>query len=1057
MHRILFAFFFSLIFFLGGNAQMPLTKHYSALEYGKSPRNWEVTKSGDGLLYVANSDGILEYDGSQWRFIPAPGNTVRTVQANDAGEVFVGTINNFGFLQKNRWGTREYVSLSDSLKEEDQPQTVWNSACIGDMTYFQTRDKIYVYHNTTLKHIVKSDYYRWSYSDDEHYYALTYDGLFRLEGGELISLPDFGTGYFNSIIFGLERYQEDKLLIFTGEHGPLIYAPNEKSFIPFDENGEVANWCKETRFYGAEKFTLTQERRSEVTSATYFVLISSDAGALVVNEEAEIIYRLNTENGIYSNNINSIYFDEEQKNLWLSTYNGLQKFNFGYPIDKYDFHQNITSRVHAIHKHEGKIYVAADNGLMVKDEQSKMFKQIPGTQSQCWNLRTLDEQLFVAGGNNGLYIVENDELKGQYYTESALFEILPTDDTHEYFLGATYNGVVVFQRQQSGFDVKGIIPNTEGIDCRSMVEDQLGKFWVGTTAHGFLYLELPKKQHTQALLEKTEVTTFELSSGLNSIEHCKVFKTARGLLFTVKNGIYTFDKKHTSFNLYNPFGLDLDADEFNHISLYEDSEGSLWIPQSKCIIDSDNNIDKQSLNMIPVPGTSVFHDENKIAWIGTDDGLFRYGYDIRLPDYTLQTLISKVRLEATDSVMMDGVFIHSAADITLPYNWNAIAFHFTSNEFADEKGVRFRYKLEDVNPNWSEWTTNRFKDYNRLREGEYTFHVQAKDIFGRVGKASSYSFAVAPPWYRTASAYLIYVLGGILLIFTSIRLSIQRLKAAKLRLEKLVRERTHQVVEKNREITDSINYAKRIQSAMLQSEQKSSADLPDHFTLYKPKDIVSGDFYLARQKVFGGEKYWYLVVGDCTGHGVPGGFLTMLGASYLNEMISNDTELMEPATILDRLREKVIKDLGQTGEKDASRDGMDMAIIRLNLDTMEASFAGANNPLWIVTSSGELKEIKGDKQPISYQEHSTPFTSQQVQLNPKDTFYLFSDGFADQFGGENRQAGGKKFKSSNFKKLLLHIRKESMEEQKQALNKAFIDWKGDLEQVDDVCIIGVRV
>lgn len=271
--------------------------------------------------------------------------------------------------------------------------------------------------------------------------------------------------------------------------------------------------------------------------------------------------------------------------------------------------------------------------------------------------------------------------------------------------------------------------------------------------------------------------------------------------------------------------------------------------------------------------------------------------------------------------------------------------------------------------------------------------------------------------------------------------------------------------QKNKDITDSINYAKRIQTALLKEEEHISENLPDHFILFLPKDIVSGDFYWTHQK----QDILYLAAADCTGHGVPGAFLTMLGTAFLNE-ITAEENILAPAEILNELRRKFINELSQTGEIGVNKDGMDISIISLNLKTNELNWAGANNPLWIITKNKNLENVYSknrnirdkektlvvvnpDKQPIAFHMDMTEFTDHKIQLSKGDSIFIFSDGYADQFGGKK----GKKFMYKTFKELLLSVSENSMESQKELLQEAFFNWKGNYDQVDDVCVIGLRV
>ncbi len=269
----------------------------------------------------------------------------------------------------------------------------------------------------------------------------------------------------------------------------------------------------------------------------------------------------------------------------------------------------------------------------------------------------------------------------------------------------------------------------------------------------------------------------------------------------------------------------------------------------------------------------------------------------------------------------------------------------------------------------------------------------------------------------------------------------------------LIQHQKHEVEEKNKEITDSINYAKRIQEAILPSRYSLVENLKNGFVLYKPKDIVAGDFYWL-EKV--GNKI-YFAAADCTGHGVPGAMVSVVCSNALSKALLEEG-ITEPGKILDRTRELVIEKFSKSGSD--VKDGMDISLCVLNMenDSDNLQWSGANNPLWIIRKDAvELEELKADKQPIGKYGEPKPFTTHRINLKAGDSFYIFTDGYADQFGGVVEGSGaGKKFKAATFKKLLLSIQDKSMDEQKELINSTFENWRGELEQVDDVCVIGVR-
>ena len=256
----------------------------------------------------------------------------------------------------------------------------------------------------------------------------------------------------------------------------------------------------------------------------------------------------------------------------------------------------------------------------------------------------------------------------------------------------------------------------------------------------------------------------------------------------------------------------------------------------------------------------------------------------------------------------------------------------------------------------------------------------------------------------------------------------------------------HEVVsEKNKEITDSINYAQHIQKAVLPSAQSITAQFPDSFILYVPKDIVAGDFYWMEMQ----DDKTIFAVCDCTGHGVPGAMVSVICSNALNRAVK-EFGITDPGKILDKTRELVI----QTFEKSESevKDGMDISLCVFDMITKELKWAGANNPLWIVRRD-EIIEYKADKQPIGKSDSPKPFTTHAIPLEINDSVYAFTDGYADQFGGSK----GKKFKYSQLKSLLLANRLLSMAEQHKVIAQQLKEWKGGLEQVDDILIMGMKI
>lgn len=294
---------------------------------------------------------------------------------------------------------------------------------------------------------------------------------------------------------------------------------------------------------------------------------------------------------------------------------------------------------------------------------------------------------------------------------------------------------------------------------------------------------------------------------------------------------------------------------------------------------------------------------------------------------------------------------------------------------------------------------------------------------------------------------------SVFLIKSRYRLTYKEIKS-RLELAKskeLIEEKHEELVRQKQEITDSINYARSIQRSLIPTEDVFNTHFIDSFVFFKPKDIVSGDFYWVYEK----NNLIFYATGDCTGHGVPGGFMTMLGISYLDDIIEVK-QVIDPAQILNLMRDKIISTLKQNGNFGENKDGMDVTVCCIDKANKELTYSSANNPLYLIRPSGKVKELlvyKADKQPCGFYHDYKSFNTHTVKLMEGDCIYTFSDGYPDQFGGPN----GKKFMHKQFKETLTQNSHLRFSEQKLALSNIINAWKGDKDQVDDILVIGVKI
>ena len=291
----------------------------------------------------------------------------------------------------------------------------------------------------------------------------------------------------------------------------------------------------------------------------------------------------------------------------------------------------------------------------------------------------------------------------------------------------------------------------------------------------------------------------------------------------------------------------------------------------------------------------------------------------------------------------------------------------------------------------------------------------------------------------------LYINTNAAVIFAFILLLLNLFKKEILRYQKEIELQKNLIEEQSHEVRQSIEYAKKIQEAILPPDSFRLKHLPNSFVMYLPKDIVAGDFYwmdLIGDKVL-------IAAADCTRHGVPGAMVSVVCHNALNNAI-NEFKLSVPGQILDKTRELVIETFQKSDRQ--IKDGMDIGLCAIDKNTQTVEFAGANNGLYVLRN-GEILEFKPDKQPIGNFDNPVPFTTTSIKLEPADTIYLYTDGFADQFGGDK----GKKYKYKPFKELLIKLADTPIDRQAQLIEKEFNEWKGDLEQIDDVCIIGIKL
>jgi ligand-binding sensor domain-containing protein/serine phosphatase RsbU (regulator of sigma subunit) len=679
------------------------------------------------------------------------------------------------------------------------------------------------------------------------------------------------------------------------------------------------------------------------------------------------------------------------------------------------------------------------------------------------------------------------------------------EDTHgTLWMGAYRGGLCSFDREKGTFSYRlhdsadaGSVSDNY---VQSIAEDKKGNLWVGTVNGLNIYDR--KTGKFKRFMNKAG----DAGSISNNTVNC-IYVTGKGDLWVATDiGLNRFSYSTGTFTRFLHNRSDSSSLAHNTVyTLFEDDGGTLWA-------GTRNGLDQ----FIPATGTfrhyttvnglpdnmivSMEESGSGILLIGTNKGISRFekstgtfvnyntgdgitglqffpnascrthdgkmyfgcteGLNSFFPDsiesnpWIPPVLITAVKCAGTE--LKFGVPVAEAGDLVLAYNQNSIAFDFVALSYASPEENQYMCRMEGLDDAWHYCGSQRYASFSNLPPGDYVFHVRASNDDGLWNKfGASFHVIIQPPFWKTAWFYTLCTFGVIVLVVVYVKARERKLRREKKILEHKVEERTAEVIQQkiivehqHKEIKDSILYAKRIQQAILPVPEELSRSLADFFILFKPRDIVSGDFYWFSEK----NGKVVIAAADCTGHGVPGALMSMIGNTLLNEIV-NEKEVLRPDLILGQLRENIIKTLKQTGAEGENKDGMDIALCVLDRPGMLLEFAGANNPLYLVSGS-ELTEVKGDKQPIGvYQGETKPFTNHRLEIKKGDRIYLASDGYADQFGGPS----GKKFKYRQMKELILSLRSLPMKEQKEALDRAIESWRGGLDQIDDILVIGIGI
>ena len=1063
--------------------------YFSVKDFNSNSLIWSGTQHENSNVYFGNDAGILEFNGVSWKNIGTDSTNISLKVVNEVHKTkvsklftaknkttFVGRMDNFGFLTYSKKGEVVYKPLFWAKKFDDIGQ-VWNIFEGNNIIYFIGEKKIFAFDGKTVKQVIIPDVAGFNCKTA----GKIDDGIFLMfkpnsseNSARKFKFLDFKTQKTSnfSTPYGDHFDEEVGYLSISGT------AKISSNWFLFNLDGTVLKVSKKNGIYKLEK----DEKFNYNFSCLYGLTINSiksskdlihvstgQNGLFILNQKGQIMRKFDAYDDMENLNVYESFSDNEN-NLWLCLENGIHFFETSATLTIFNKKDGIEDVIVKMDKFDqDKTLIATYYDLLVDDVSlnRKYFKPVNALKEQMFHLKTYETDYgkkTLVIGFEGIYEVDILKKKSKIISKAISYVTYQNPlNKNEFFVGMYKEGIGKLTLKDGNWSFVNLIPNLNN-DVISFTS--LGnKLFFGLKDEGVFVYDIINKTH------------YKINSGnkkdLKTQYYVEEFQNT--IFVGMETGLYTLDKDFKKLVPFSKINNHFQgSSDLSIHRLINQNDKKLWVvvpanvSKTRKVEHGYLECIKNEWKWTSWPFELIAFNKNPIVEdvlnVSDEETWLCAGNTIYVFNPKALESVRKKFTVSIDEVLVNSkilVFnpLKSEKLLDFEYKDNSFKYIFHANTFVGIKNVKYRYKLEGFLDKWSDWSDLNFAEFQKISEGTYTLKVQAKNIYGFESEVLEYSFTILPPWYRSWWAYTFYVIAFFFLIYVTVKLSIQRVKNQNIKLEEIVEERTSEIAEQNKQletqkteiqqktqdIVDSIVYAKRIQETILPTERLEKM-FEDYFVFYRPKDIVSGDFYWARQK---GNLAIFSAI-DCTGHGVPGALVSIVGNASLLRCV-NEHRLTEPSEILNKHRDIVVKSFVSKGHTDV-KDGMDMSLCVLDMDTLIMKYAGANNECVIIRNK-EIIELKPDKQPIGQFSHAKPFTQQEIQLQVGDCIYQYTDGYVDQFGGEK----GKKLKSKPFKEFLKEISHFSMKEQATKIETYFDAWKGELDQIDDVCVFGVKL
>ena len=822
--------------------ETPKIVHFNRNDFKADPQFWTMCENTDGTLIFGNNDGALVYDGEHWKKVFLPNNSsIRSIVKTKEGKIFAGGYNEFGTLQKDKFGNYFYKSLVSYFHLENKNfENLWQVHQLNNLIIFRSFSELIVINKDIVTELPANKSFLYSAQVNEDYF---------------VQDSGFGIYKLNPETMNLELLFQDQSIL-NEDIASILPTDNPNTVILVSKSGNVYSGSINSRTIKKKANLFATTRKDEITFGIVdnnkdYLLATRGEKIIKISKSGAIQHNPSSFSALSNANIHFIC-QTKNNNIWVLQNNGLNFLDYKSPfVSIFD-----QASVYDIVLKDNVIYTATNNGVYFANNTPPFnFKKLEDLQGQSWAIQQLDNDIIISH-DTGLYQLVHGTLN-KIGKESGFWKITKIDGKKGFYLGSNYNGFYLIEKRDNQWNIVHKIKGFEESTRDVLADYEPNTYWI---CHGYkgVYKIHINKDYTRVDV----VDHFTNKNGLQSPYNINVFKWNNTIVFTTNTGIYFYNNAINKFELFKPLNKLFDTSkntrkllQHNDTTWFvqDDEAGYFLTASGKLSKDLFLNL-KGSFNR----GMECIYPlkDNKVLF-GTNSGIFQYNLDVINNKELFNTIINQINY--TRNQKLEFVEINSnKADINLPNQTDILRFEFSSPQMMSSTETNYSYKLENIDENWSPWQKNAFKEYTHLRPGDYTFIVKSRNFAGLIGKEAKFKFTILPKWYQTNLAYFLYLVIFLFFInfivsYVKKKIAYERLKSTneikksqqllELELEKLKLKHDKDVISKDKLIleVDIIDKSKELANYTLLLSQKKNIFGELLIDLKQLRDLLKSD------------------------------------------------------------------------------------------------------------------------------------------------------------------------------------------------------------------------